>query len=348
MKMSTYTINMLSKAEQVSGQGVGSAYSEQMFLMHEYMPDFKVNINSFRSADIIHVHTINPEFRIFIQGRRTPLIGSVHFIPSTLDGSIHLPKPARKVLDWYVINFYQHMHELVTVNPLFVDELVKIGFDRKHVHFLPNHVSEKHFHPISQEQRSLSRRKYNLKEEDFVVLGVGQVQSRKGVKDFIAVASRMPELKFIWAGGFSFGRITEGYDEIKCLVSNPPANVQFTGIVPRQEMTNLYGMANVMFIPSFAELFPMTILEATATEMPFLLRDLPVYSPVLGDNYCKGTNVEEFAEQLDKLRQSNTYNQQAVYLSRELKERYSAPRVAEQWRRLYTSLIEREGKRANT
>ncbi|STY44477.1 Uncharacterised protein [Listeria grayi] len=48
-----------------------------------------------------------------------------------------------------------------------------------------------------------------------MVLGSGQVQHRKGVMDFIETAKQLPDVQFIWAGGFSFGMITSGYEELK-------------------------------------------------------------------------------------------------------------------------------------
>lgn len=47
------------------------------------------------------------------------------------------------------------------------------------------------------------------------MLGAGQVQTRKGVLDFVDVAKKSPDVQFVWAGGFSFGRITDGYEELK-------------------------------------------------------------------------------------------------------------------------------------
>lgn len=340
-----YTINMLSRADKVKGQGVGSAYLEQMQLLRECIPQFQVKVNKFFSrADLIHVHTVNPEFRLRIQGSRTPILGSVHFLPETLNGSIRLPGVARKVLDWYVINFYQHMHEIVTVNPIFVDKLVELGFDRKHVHFLPNHVSAKDFVPFSSEEKEKVRIKYGLTPDDFVVIGAGQVQPRKGVSNFIDVAKQMPEVKFIWAGGFSFGVITDGYDELKKIVTHPPHNVKFLGIVPRTQMAELYAMADVMFLPSYAELFPMTILEAASTETPVLLRDLDLYDAVLGHNYCKGEDIDSFAQEIVNLRDNEKKRRDAVALSQKIKDTYSAQKVAAQWERLYTSIIERESR----
>ncbi|MBD5390886.1 glycosyltransferase, partial [bacterium] len=47
-------INMLSKADSVEGQGVGSAYIEQVNLVKEELSEyFDVRINSKKKADIV-------------------------------------------------------------------------------------------------------------------------------------------------------------------------------------------------------------------------------------------------------------------------------------------------------
>lgn len=39
--------------------------------------------------------------------------------------------------------------------------------------------------------------KFNLNEKNKIVLGLGLQINRKGIKDFIEVARRMPDIKFI-------------------------------------------------------------------------------------------------------------------------------------------------------
>ena len=57
------TINMMSKAHTVKGQGVLSAYEEQVSLVKNHLDDiYDVRINKLKFADIRHYHTINPEF----------------------------------------------------------------------------------------------------------------------------------------------------------------------------------------------------------------------------------------------------------------------------------------------
>ena len=59
--MKKIKINMLSSADKVAGQGVGSAYLEQVALVKEKLSDiFEVKINGGVKYDIMHHHTIDP------------------------------------------------------------------------------------------------------------------------------------------------------------------------------------------------------------------------------------------------------------------------------------------------
>ena len=58
-------INMLSSAETVKGQGVASAFREQVTLIEEMKDDFHVEINSKSSDfDIYHIHTVDPKYKM--------------------------------------------------------------------------------------------------------------------------------------------------------------------------------------------------------------------------------------------------------------------------------------------
>lgn len=145
------TINMLSRADSVKGQGVLSAYQEQVKLVKEELADeFLCYENKNAFCDIMHYHTINPEFyamRQLSRGRSVS-VGYVHFLPETLDKSLKLPDHIRDVFYRYVIRFYKSMDYLVTVNPYFIGELEKYGIPREKVTYIPNFVSAEQFYPL--------------------------------------------------------------------------------------------------------------------------------------------------------------------------------------------------------
>ena len=333
--MEKISINMLSSADKVAGQGVGSAYLEQVSLVREGASDlFDIYINSHKKCDIVHVHTV--DLWNYFKMNKGVSVCYVHFLPDTLDGSIKLPKFAFNVFKKYVTKFYNKADHLVVVNPIFIDDLVNFGIDREKITYIPNYVSRDKFY---KKDASLIRKKYNISDDQFVVLGVGQVQTRKGVVDFIDVANKMPDTIFVWCGGFSFGRITDGYEELKKIYENPPKNVIFTGIVPREEMNDMYNMADVLFMPSYNELFPMSILEAINSSKPLLLRDLDLYKDILFEKYLKGTNNDEFVSKLNDLKNDKKLYDKYSKLSNEISEFYSKEHVLEIWKEFYQSII---------
>ena len=325
MFMSKISINMLSSADKVAGQGVGSAYLEQVNLVREGASDlFDIYINSHKKCDIVHVHTV--DLWNYFKMNKGVSVCYVHFLPDTLDG----------IFKKYVTKFYNKADHLVVVNPIFIDDLVKFGIDREKITYIPNYVSREKFY---KKDATDIRKKYNISDDAFVVLGVGQVQTRKGVVDFIDVANKMPDTTFVWCGGFSFGRITDGYDELKKIYENPPKNVIFTGIVPREEMNDMYNMADLLFMPSYNELFPMSILEAINSSKPLLLRDLDLYKDILFEKYMKGTNNDEFVSKLSELKNDKKVYNKYSKLSNEISEFYSKEHVLEIWKEFYQSIV---------
>jgi 1,2-diacylglycerol-3-alpha-glucose alpha-1,2-galactosyltransferase len=333
--MKKLRINMLSSATSVSGQGVGSAYMEQVALVKENEDLFEVTENKRGDKfDIVHVHTVDPKYRIKMNKKHINVI-YVHFIPTTLDGSIRLPKLAFKIFKKYVISTYKKADEIVVVNPCFKKPLMELGIAEDKITYIPNYVSKEQFHPLEKDEIVKIKEKYGIPQDKFVVMGCGQVQTRKGVLDYIEVAKKMPDVQFVWAGGFSFGAITDGYEELKKIMDNPPRNVKFLGIVPRDQMNDIFNACDVLFMPSFSELFPMSILEAVNSSKPVVLRDLELYEDILFKKYEKGTNVDEWVEIFRKLIEDKKYYSKAQKNSKYISEFYSKENVNKLWREYY-------------
>ena len=332
---------MLSMADSVDGQGVGSAYLELMKLLKEDGKDtFEILLNDkIKNSDIIHAHTVEPRNYFKIKKAKVPTVAYVHFLPDTLDGSIKLPKPIFKIFKKYVIKFYKNADHLVVVNPIFKKDMVKAGLDENKITYIPNFVSKEKFYKKKPNEVNSIRKKYNLNEEDFVVLGAGQVQTRKGVLDFVEVAKKLPDIKFIWAGGFSFGAITDGHKELEEVMKNPPKNVTFLGIVPRNDMNDLFNASDLLFVPSYNELFPMTILEACSTSTPILLRDLELYEDILFKKYLKAKDNEEFAKIIKDLSNDDKlYNKQVENVNY-ISNFYSKDNVYKMWVKFYKGIL---------
>ena len=326
---------MLSNAEAAKGQGVGSAYKEQVSLIQKMNDDFDVAVNSKSSKfDIYHIHTVDLPYKCRMNKKHLNIM-YVHFIPSKNDGSIKLPKLFSWIFDKYVESCYRKADELVVVNPCFIKELEKLKIARENITYIPNYVNHEQFRPLDKDKVEELKSKYNVPKDKFVVLGCGQIQTRKGFDDFVETAKQNPDMFFIWAGGFSFGRIMHGYKKYRKMLDNLPQNMLHLQIIDRKYMNEVYNISDVLFMPSFMELFPMTILEACNVHKPFIVRDLDLYKPILFSKYCKGNNVEEFSNELNKLHNDTTYYTQHVENSKFISNFYNKETMLTTWKDYY-------------
>ena len=356
--MKEYRLNMLSRADMVKGQGVLSAYEEELRLIsgrldriHGDSGDFKLNIsiNDKIDGDITHIHTVNPEFFLRLPAIKSKgiVVGSVHFLPETVDQSLHLPSVARQAFYSYLISFYKSMDRLVTVNPCFIPKLAAYGIDPQKISFIPNYVSGSVFSTVDRQQVKELRSSWGLDPERFTVVCAGQLQTRKGVFEYEKLAEQLPQMQFVWAGDFAFGNMSDGYKDIEKLLKEHPQNLHFTGLVERDKMSQVYQMGDVMLLPSFDELFPMTVLEAMSCHVPILLRDLDLYPVILDGYYLKAQDNTGFAEELNKLSQQPQYYEQAVQMSRKGNDFYSEEHVLSMWRDFYHGLLGESQRRQN-
>lgn len=334
---------MLSQATSVKAQGVGSVYIEQTRLIEELgKDDFTVYHNKHNHKyDLYHIHSVNPQYYELMKSKKNISICFVHFLPDTLEGSIRLPKLAFRLFKKYVTSFYKAAKEIVVVNPAFIPDLVKFGIKKENITYIPNFVSKEDFYKVSEEKKKEFRAKYQIPADKFVVLGVGQVQTRKGILDFIDISKRNPDMYFIWAGGFSFGNITEGYSQLKKEVETKRANLKFLGIRERKEMQEIYNASDCFLLPSYNELFPMALLENCNIGNPYVVRDLDLYKDILIGDYPKAKDNEEFSLILRKIKDDSEYFKKASALSQEMAMKYSRENVYLMWRDYYQRIYQK-------
>lgn len=99
------------------------------------------------------------------------------------------------------------------------------------------------------------------------ILYAGTLESRKGYQDliqsFAIIAATYPEWKLVLAGN---GEINEGIQLAKELgVEN---QVVFKGWVSGEDKSRLFSEANLFCLPSYAEGFPMAVLDAWSYGLP--------------------------------------------------------------------------------
>ena len=127
-------------------------------------------------------------------------------------------------------------------------------------------------------EKKSARKKLGLKDDDFVVMGNGQVQPRKRLDILIKAAKEMPDVKFFWVGGIPFKNLGADYNAMQDMIKNAPNNLTVTGVIPLESVRDYYVAADVFVLPAMQENHPMCVLEAAGAGLPIILRDIPQYN----------------------------------------------------------------------
>ncbi len=324
------------------GHGVHSAFVDMVGAFRR-----RADINVFENPsqgqfDIVHVHTVGLTARRLLKRFRksgAKIVISAHVVPDSLRDSLAATDLWLPAFSWYLKRFYRQADALVAVSPYVREQLNAFGV-RTRVEVIPNGVDRRFFHPDAAD-RSRVRAEWHLPDDAFVVIASGQLQPRKGIAEFVAVARLVPQARFVWVGGRPFGLATEGYAEIDKLIAQAPANCLFPGLQRYEVMPAWYASADLFWLPSRQETFGLAVTEAAACGLPLLLRDLPVYRDLFRPAYASADAIEDCAAHIHRFRDDTAYANMMRMQAEALASRYDLDVIAERYVLLYRDLLAR-------
>jgi 1,2-diacylglycerol-3-alpha-glucose alpha-1,2-galactosyltransferase len=211
---------------------------------------------------------------------------------------------------------YSYADGCSAISPMVERAIVESGAHTKIVNiYNPVHTE---IWKRSEEKRKRGRKMLGLTENEFVVLGVGQLTGRKGVDDFLDVAAAIPQVKFVWAGGRPFGALTEGIKRINVRFANAGSNIISAGQIDLEDMPLIYSAADLMLFPSYQENCPLAPIEAAACGMPVIFRDIEEYRTLYRNYYLKAGNTEEFISMTRQMITAREFYNMGIILSEQL------------------------------
>lgn len=296
-----------------------------------------VHINRGPKTGVLHVHTMGPLALLKLLRHRGPTVVAAHITPATLVGSIGGARILNVFVTPYMRMFFSAADLILAVSTTTAKELTELGVDTP-VRVLPNGISA----PPSDDaraDRSSNRDSLDIQDDAFVVLGVGQRQPRKGIDDFVACARLLPEVTFIWVGSPIFGPFSSGRRHMLLLERDAPPNVRFVAHVPREQVWSFYAAADVFLHPSHHETFGLAVLEAAASGLPVVVRDLPVYDEIFGHSSVatKCVSVREFADAVSSLQSPHDRSTKGAAAKR-ASSKFSSERIGAQAIAMYEEL----------
>lgn len=322
----------------VRGHGVHTAFIE-MTKGVSSLPELDVIVNKFRKAEITHLQTIGLYSALhLLSPRGGKKVVSVHVIPDSLIGSIKGAEKVARLSRAYLKWFYGKADMLLPVSEETEKSLKEDMGLRNRSQVLFNTVNSVEYITTSLDKET-TRKSLGIKPDEFVVMGNGQVQPRKRFDTFVAVAKQLPDIKFIWVGGIPFKNLGADHKHMQELMDNAPENVTITGVIELEEVRKYLKSANAFFLPSDQENHPLALLEAAASNLPMVVRDIPQYDSAFGNDVLRGDD-STFTAIIKKLVSDKNYYSKAVEGSKLVAKRFDTPNAAKELLRIYTELVE--------
>jgi len=333
-------INVCSETAllRMRGEGVNTAFEECVELLQE-QNDVDVIVNSKGHGDIMHSHTYGPYF--FLKGLFYPKrkILTVHVIPDSIKGSLPFAKQLMPFVRWYFKQVYSFADVLIAISPMVEEAIRELGVKTRIVR-MANPVQLDKW-KRTDELRKKGREILGLKEGEFCVMDVGQLQQRKGPEDFIEIAKRLPDIQFRWIGGRPFGVMTEGIKRLDEKIETAPSNIKFSGLFSLKDMPALYAAADAFIFLSHQENSPLAPIEAAASGMPVMYRNLREYQLLYKNEYISGATHDDFVKWITEISTNHSQYTAALEVSKKLITQFEKDAIRRQLIILYKDLIER-------
>lgn len=330
-------VHVVSETQYImQGQGVHTAFVDCVDLLKSDS-DVSVVVNQEGHGDVFHAHTYGPYYFLKGIGYRGRRVYTVHVIPDSIKGSLPAWKLLMPFVRWYFRRVYSYATVCIAISPMVEDAIRGLGAKTAIVR-IANPIHREKFAP-APERRAAGRRLLGLRPDEFVVLGVGQLEGRKGVEDFLDVAEAFPQTTFVWAGGRPFGVMTEGIVKLNRRIAAAGAHVKFPGLFKLEQMPLIYNAADLLLFPSYQENSPLVPIEAAAAGLPVIYRDIPEYTVLYEQPYLKAKDTPEFIALTKRMISDPKFRAEGRGISERLLRQFDKAEIRKRLLALYRDVI---------
>lgn len=334
---STMKVNICSETDlfNIHGEGVSTSFETCVELMRE-TNGLQVFVNNEGIGDVMHCHTYGPYF--FLRGLRYKgkKIHTAHVIPDSARGTFPGWQFLMPFFKWYLKKVYSFADVCIAISPMVEKAIKDLNADTKIVS-ISNPILLSTW-KRTPELRKKGREMLGLKDDDFCVMGVGQLETRKGCEDFVNIGRQIPDAQFRWIGGRPFGIYTDGYFSINKQIETAPDHIKFPGIFPLSKMPALYAAGDLFIFPSYQENCPLAPIEAAASGMPVVYRNLEEYKLLYRNPYLNVENNAQFVAAIQEMKSSQSAYQKGVAISEKLISQFDKNVIKKQLMELYEGL----------
>lgn len=291
----------------------------------------------FDDYDILHINTYSANSEAVIHSahsKNRPVIYHAHSTEEDFRNSFILSNQIAPIYKTRLVSLYNKADAIITPTPYSKKLLQSYGITLP-IYPVSNGIDLERYRPDYEKIKAF-RRYFSLKDDDKVVMGVGLLFKRKGLLDFIEVARRLPQYKFIWFGDLTHIVVPH---EILDAIDHAPENCIFPGYVKGPIIEGAYSSAQCFFFPSYEETEGIVVLEALAARCPMVVRNIGAYDPWLksGRNCYMGESNTDFVSMIQGVVEKKLPDlTEAGY---ETARERSLPAIGRQLKEIYSSVL---------
>ncbi len=174
-------------------------------------------------------------------------------------------------------------HDIIikTKNIICVSEYIKKCISKylncsENISVLRNGIDEEKFKiDLSKEEIKKLKTKYNIKDNDIVLIFTGRVVPEKGVLELIKAVKNIKndnmKLLIVGAALNALNAKSKYEEEVEKVLSDVKDKIIFTGFVNYTDIPKLYNIANIAVVPSiWNDPAPLTVIESLTCGLPVI------------------------------------------------------------------------------
>lgn len=278
--------------------GIGAAMRHQEKAVRSL--GHQVVTNPLGPFDVVHLNTPFPDTPVlaaWARLRRRPVLVWAHSTEEDFRDSFTGSNRLAPLFRRWISLLYRRGDVVVTPSG-YSQQLIsaeKYGITAP-IRVLSNGVDTSFFRP-GPSARSRLREGLGLAPDATVVISVGMQLVRKGILDWVEVARQMPGATFVWYGRTDPRLLTA---EVQRALAGAPPNALFPGYVNADRVKEAYAGADAFAFLTKEETEGIVLWEALASEIPTLVRGIPLYRDAMPDGVLThqvAGDGPEFAEQ---------------------------------------------------
>lgn len=294
MKVLLYT----EMEKKVRKSGLGKAIEHQKKALTNEGIEWTTNPKD--DYDILHINTYFPKsYRLAKRAKKKgkKVVYHAHSTEEDYKDGFIMGRQTSKMFKWWLIKCYSLGDVIVTPTP-YSKRLLQgyKGLENKKIYPISNGI-EIEFFKKDPKAGEKFRKDYGYTKKDKVIIGIGLYIKRKGIIDFVELAKRLPEYKFIWFGYSSLKAATKPVREA---VNTKLPNLTWAGYVEQDVIKAAMSGADLYLFPTLEETEGIPIIEACACKQNAIIRDIPIFEGWLedGKNVYKAKDVDEFEKKI--------------------------------------------------